>query len=129
MRLLEVLLHGGTQITGWRSRQMHQAVLRACGLSADTNTLGPLRYDWRKMKAQRLVEPLGRSYCYRLTPGRPSRKCEFLDTSPRWWSQILDHGPIRNSAAGSVGSDARAGGRRSKSSAKAEPMPRCGAVS
>ena len=33
LRLMEVLLHGGTQISGWRSRQMHEAVLEAYGLS------------------------------------------------------------------------------------------------
>jgi hypothetical protein len=68
LRLMEVLLHGGTQITGWRSRQMHQAVLAASGLSEQTYTLGQLRYDLRKMKAHGLVERLGQSYCYRLTP-------------------------------------------------------------
>ena len=40
LRLLEVLLHGGTQITGWRSRQMHEAVLEAYGLTEQTYTLG-----------------------------------------------------------------------------------------
>ncbi len=67
MRLMEVLLHAGTQITGWRSRQMHQAVLSACGLSAAAYTLGQLRYDLRKLKAHGLVERLDRSYSYRLT--------------------------------------------------------------
>ena len=47
---MEVLLHAGRQSSGWRSRQMHQAVLSACGLTADVYTLGQLRYDWRKMK-------------------------------------------------------------------------------
>ncbi len=68
LRLMEVLLHGGTQITGWRSRQMHEAVLDAYGLTEQTYTLGQLRYDLRKLKAHGLVERLGRSYCYRLTP-------------------------------------------------------------
>ena len=30
---------------------------------------------------------------------------QLLDTSSRWWSQILAHGPIRNSAAGLVGAE------------------------
>ena len=64
---MEVLLHAGRQSSGWRSRQMHQAVLSACGLTAEAYTLGQLRYDWRKMKAHRLVERLDHSYCYRLT--------------------------------------------------------------
>ena len=67
LRLMEVLLHGGTQISGWRSRQMHEAVLEAYGLSEQTYTLGQLRYDLRKMKAHGLVERLGSSYGYRLT--------------------------------------------------------------
>ena len=67
LRLMEVLLHGGTQISGWRSRQMHEAVLAAYGLSEQSYTLGQLRYDLRKLKAHGLVERLGRSYCYRLT--------------------------------------------------------------
>ena len=67
LRLMEVLLHGGTQISGWRSRQMHEAVLAAYGLSEQSYTLGQLRYDLRKLKAHGLVERLGRSYRYRLT--------------------------------------------------------------
>ena len=75
-RLLEVLLHGGASITGWRSRQMHEAVLEAYGLAEQTYTLGRLRHDWRKMKAHGLAERLGRGYCYRPTPPRhPSDGC------------------------------------------------------
>ncbi len=40
---MEVLLDGGTQITGWRSRQMQEAVLEAYGLTEQTCTLGQLR--------------------------------------------------------------------------------------
>ena len=67
LRLLEVLLPAGTQITGWRSRQMHEAVLTAYGLSEPSYTLTQLRYDLRKLKAHGLVERLSRSYNYRLT--------------------------------------------------------------
>ena len=66
-RLPAVLLHGGTQISGRRSRQMHEAVLAACGLSEQSYTLGPLGYDLRKLKAHGLVERLDRGYCCRLT--------------------------------------------------------------
>ena len=65
--LLEVLLPVGTQITGWRSRPMHEAVLAAYGLNEQSHALTPLRYDLCKLKAHGLVERLGRSYCYRLT--------------------------------------------------------------
>ncbi len=67
MRLMEVLLHGGTQLNGWRSAEIHQAILTAFGLTASAYTLTQLRYDLRKMKAHGLLERIGRSYCYRLT--------------------------------------------------------------
>ena len=67
MRLMEVLLHGGTQLNGWRSADIHQAILTTFGLSASTYTLTQLRYDLRKMKAHGLLERIGRTYCYRLT--------------------------------------------------------------
>jgi len=67
MRLMEVLLHGGTQLNGWRSAGIHQAILTTFGLSASAYTLTQLPYDLRKMKAHGLVERIGRSYLYRLT--------------------------------------------------------------
>ena len=67
MRLMEVLLHGGTQLNGWRSADIHQAILTTFGLSTATYTLNQLRYDLRKMKAHGLLERIGRSYLYRLT--------------------------------------------------------------
>jgi len=67
MRLMEVLLHGGTQLNGWRSADLQQAILTTFGLSAATYTVTQLRYDLRKMKAHGLVERIGRSYRYRLT--------------------------------------------------------------
>ena len=67
MRLMEVLLHGGTQLNGWRSADIHQAILTTFGLSASSYTLTQLRYDLRKMKAHGLLERIGRGYRYRLT--------------------------------------------------------------
>jgi len=67
IRLMEALLHGGTQLNGWRSADIHQAILTAFGLSADTYTLTQLRYDLRKMKAHALLERIGKGYRYRLT--------------------------------------------------------------
>lgn len=67
MRLMEVLLHGGTQLGGWRTAQIHQAIRAAFDLSADAYTLTQLRYDLRKMKGHGLLERDGRHYCYRLT--------------------------------------------------------------
>lgn len=39
MRLMEVLLHGGTQLNGWRSAEIHQAILTTFGLAATAYTL------------------------------------------------------------------------------------------
>ncbi len=67
MRLMEVLLHGGSQLGGWRAAQIREAILAAFGLSPDAYTLTQLRYDLRKMKAHGLLQREGRRYCYRLT--------------------------------------------------------------
>lgn len=67
MRLMEVLLHGGTQLNGWRSSDIHQITLATFGLTAATYTLNQLRYDLRKLKAHGLLARIGRSYRYRLS--------------------------------------------------------------
>jgi hypothetical protein len=67
IRLMEVLLNGGTQRNGWCSTDIHQAVLKTFGLSVSTYTLTQLRYDLRKLKAHGLIERIGRGYRYRLT--------------------------------------------------------------
>jgi hypothetical protein len=68
IRLMEVLLHAGTKIGGWRTAQIHEAILAAFGLKANHYTLTQLRYDLRKMKAHGLIERDGKRYAYRLTP-------------------------------------------------------------
>lgn len=67
IRLMEVLLHAGTKIGGWRSTDIHQAILKAFSLQPASYTLTQLRYDIRKMKAHGLVERDGKRYVYRLT--------------------------------------------------------------
>ena len=67
MRLMQVLLHRGTQLNGWRSADIHHAILTTFGLSASSYTLTQLRYDLRKMRAHGLLERIGRAYLYRLT--------------------------------------------------------------
>jgi hypothetical protein len=67
IRLMEVLLHGGTQLAGWRSKQIHQSLLTAYCLSDQRYGLKQLRYDLRKMKAHGLVQRDGNRYAYRLT--------------------------------------------------------------
>jgi hypothetical protein len=51
IRLLEVLLHGGTQLGGWIAKQIHHAVFTTFHLSDTTYRLNQLRYDLRKLKA------------------------------------------------------------------------------
>ncbi len=67
IRLMEVLLHGGSQLCGWRTVEIHTALLTAFGLAPEAYSLTQLRYDLRKMKAHGLVERQGRRYCYQLT--------------------------------------------------------------
>jgi len=67
IRLMEVLLHAGTKVGGWRTAQIHEAILSAFGLQAKNYTLTQLRYDLRKMKAHGLIERDGKRYAYRLT--------------------------------------------------------------
>lgn len=67
IRLLEVLLHDGPQLNGWRTVQIREAIRTAFALSPETYTLNQLRYDLRKMKAHGLLERVGKHYAYRLT--------------------------------------------------------------
>jgi hypothetical protein len=56
IRLMEVLLHGGTNLAAWQATQIHKAVLTSFRLSAAQYGLPQLRYDLRKMKAHALVQ-------------------------------------------------------------------------
>jgi hypothetical protein len=67
IRLMEVLLHGGTTVGGWTAKQIHQAILTTFELSAKTYGLNQLRYDLRKLKGHGLLERDGRRYAYRLS--------------------------------------------------------------
>src|SRR5215472_7331657 len=71
LRLMEVLLHRGTQLGGWRSRQIHQAILSAFQLTPESYTLTQLRDDLRKLKAHALLQRHGHRYAYRLTRNLP----------------------------------------------------------
>lgn len=68
IRLLEVLLHGSTQVAGWRSPRLLEAVLQTYSLFPKTYTLNQLRYDLRKLKGHGLLQRHGQHYAYRLTP-------------------------------------------------------------
>jgi hypothetical protein len=52
IRLLEVLLHGGTHVGGWTAKTIHEAVLTTFGLSEKRYRLNQLRYDLRKLKGR-----------------------------------------------------------------------------
>jgi hypothetical protein len=67
IRLMEVLLHGGTTVGGWTAKQIHDALLTAFKLSVARYGSNQLRYDLRKMKAHGLIERDGKRYAYRLT--------------------------------------------------------------
>jgi len=67
IRLMEVLLHGGPQLAGWRTIQIWQALQAAFALSPQDYTLNQLRYDLRKMKGHGLLERVDKHYAYRLT--------------------------------------------------------------
>src|ERR1700751_2920594 len=68
IRLLEVLLHGGTHLGGWTAKQIHHTVLTSFHLAAATYGLNQLRYDLRKLKGHGLLQRDGSRYAYRLTP-------------------------------------------------------------
>jgi hypothetical protein len=67
LRLMEVLLHAGTRVVGWRTAEIHQAILSSFGLTPTSYTVTQLRYDLRKMKGHGLLERDGQHYAYRLT--------------------------------------------------------------
>jgi len=68
IRLLETLLHPGGFIRDWTTRQLHTRVVARNHLAADDNRLSQLRYDLSKLRARRLVERIGNTRRYRLTP-------------------------------------------------------------
>ena len=67
VRLLEVLLHGGTTVGGWTAKQIHDAVLTAFQISANAYGLNQLRYDLHKLKGHGLLQRDGHRYAYQLT--------------------------------------------------------------
>ena len=68
IRLLEVLLHGGSQVGGWTAKQVHRAVLETFELDDTAYRINQLRYDLRRLKGHGLLQRDGSRYAYRLTP-------------------------------------------------------------
>lgn len=91
IRLLEVLLHGGSTVGGWTAKQIHQAVLTTFQLSENRYGLNQLRYDLRKLKGHGLLQRDGSRYAYRLTAKGVSVALLFL-----FFHQRLC-GPLANS--------------------------------
>jgi hypothetical protein len=67
IRLLEVLLHPGSFVADWTSREVHARLLARHRLTESDYRLTQLRYDLGKLRAHHLVERLGTSRRYRLT--------------------------------------------------------------
>jgi hypothetical protein len=67
IRLMEVLLHSSTVVSGWTTRQIHQAIMTSFHIGADRYRLNQLRYDLRKLKAHGLLSRDGKRYAYGLT--------------------------------------------------------------
>jgi hypothetical protein len=67
IRLLETLLHPAGFAGDWTSRELHTRLL-ARHQPTDRDRLSQLRYDLSKLRARGLVERLGPSRRYRLTP-------------------------------------------------------------
>jgi hypothetical protein len=67
IRLLEVLLHGGSNVSGWTAKQIHQTILTTFAIAEKSYSLNQLRYDLRKLKGHALLERDGKRYAYCLT--------------------------------------------------------------
>ena len=61
LRLMEVLLHGGSQLAGWRTADMHRAVREAFAITPEAYSMTQLRYDVRKLRAHGLLTREGRT--------------------------------------------------------------------
>ncbi|MCA1694166.1 MAG: hypothetical protein LC749_05225, partial [Actinobacteria bacterium] len=68
IRLLETLLHPGGFVRDWTSRELHTRVVARHRLTGDQYRLSQLRYDLSKLRAKGLVERIGKSRRYCLTP-------------------------------------------------------------
>ena len=67
IRLLDGLLHPGSFVAGWTSRDVLARLLERHRLTETDYRLTQLRYDLGKLRAHGLVERIGRTRRYRLT--------------------------------------------------------------
>jgi hypothetical protein len=77
LRIMEVLLHGSSQLNGWRTVEVWKAVAECFDLSPQTYILNQLRYDVRKMKGHGLLERVGGN----MPTALPIRECVWLPCS------------------------------------------------
>ena len=68
IRLLETLLHPGGFVRDWTTRELHTRVVARHRLVGDRYRLSQLRYDLSKLRAKGLVDRIGTSRRYRMTP-------------------------------------------------------------
>src|SRR5262249_45164293 len=68
IRLLETVLKPGGFICYWTIRELHTRVVARHQFPAHDYRLSQLRYDLTKLRAKGLVERIGKTRRYRLTP-------------------------------------------------------------
>jgi hypothetical protein len=68
IRLLETVLQPAGFVTNWTTRELHARILTRHRLAEADYRLSQLRYDLAKLRAKGLVERLGRTRRYQLTP-------------------------------------------------------------
>jgi hypothetical protein len=68
IRLLDTVLHPAAFAGEWTTRELHARVLARHRLTDNDYRLSQLRYDLAKLRAKGLVQRLGRTRRYRLTP-------------------------------------------------------------
>lgn len=66
--MLETLLHPGGFLCDWTTREVHARVVARHHLTANEYRLSQLRYDLSKLRAKGLVERIGKTRRYSLTP-------------------------------------------------------------
>ncbi len=68
IRLLDTLLHPAAFAGEWTTRELHARILARHRLAESDYRLSQLRYDLAKLRAKDLVQRVGRTRRYRLTP-------------------------------------------------------------
>lgn len=67
IRLMEILLHSGGSLGCWKTRDIHNSILKKHRLNEGDYTINQLRYDIRKLKAHGIIERIEHTITYRMT--------------------------------------------------------------